>query len=428
MSALDPASARAWLFGLTLHGVKLGLDNIRELLRADGDPQAAYPSVHVAGTNGKGSVLAFLQAMLREAGYRVGRFTSPHLLDVAERFQINGANIPERALADCIARFQSHAECLPHPPTFFEVTTAVAFRHFADAAVDLALVETGLGGRLDATNVLAPEICAITNIGLEHTAYLGDTLEAIAGEKAGILKPRTPLVTGETRPGPLGVILARAAGLDCPVRRIGVDFRHDLSGGPWDQRIDYHGAGISLRDAPLGLAGAHQGENAAVALALAESLAPRFPKLDRDAMARGLATAVWPGRLERVLDDPPVVLDVAHNPDGMRRLAAALDAAVVVLAVSSDKDAAAMIAAIRPVARALILTAYDGPRALPAADLAAAAGPHPHLRVDTLPQALELALSHPQSGAPLVVTGSIFAVAEARAWLIARRGAPPPRF
>lgn len=424
----DPAAARAWLFDLSLHGVKLGLENITRLLHAAEDPQRGYPIVHVAGTNGKGSVLAFLQGMLMAAGYRVGRFTSPHLLDVSERFQIDGAGISDQALAGHIAYFQPLAADLPHPPTFFEMTTAIAFRHFAEAGMDIALIETGLGGRLDSTNVVQPVCCAITNIGLEHTAYLGDTLAAIATEKAGILKHGVPVVTAETQPEALDVILARAALLHCPVRRLGVDFRYDLSGDSWAQRIDYHGAGMSLRDAPVALAGRHQGENAAVALAIAESIQVRFPRIDRESMARGLATAKWPGRLERVIDAPPVILDVAHNPDGMRQLAGTLDACVVVLAVSADKDAAAMLAALRPVARTLILTTYDGPRALAVDQLAAAVGAQPHLRADTLPAALALGIDHARGDLPLVVTGSIFAVAEARAWLMAHHAAPPPQF
>jgi dihydrofolate synthase/folylpolyglutamate synthase len=428
MTPADSASQRAYLDTLAMHGIKLGLDNIQALLAAADHPQASYPTVHVAGTNGKGSTLALLQAMLCAAGYRTGRFTSPHLLDVTERFQIDGVSIPESALAENIAFFREAAQALPHPPTFFELNTAVAFRYFAQQQVDIALIETGMGGRLDSTNVLTPVVTAVTNIDLEHTAYLGDTLAAIAGEKAGIFKPGVPAVTAETQPEALDVIRHRAALLHCPLEELGRDFSFTLHGPPWDQRITYNSAGLSLHEAPLGLAGRYQGANAAVALALAERLAPRFPRLDNAALLQGLATAHWPGRLERVLDDPPVIIDVAHNVAGARQLTGIFNTAVIIMAVAADKDAAGMIALLAPMAEPLILTTFHGTRALSVDALSAAAAHHPHRTAPSLREAIAMAWPLATAARPLLITGSIFAAGEARQILMDEYGAPPLQF
>lgn len=428
MSPVDPAAQRAYLDRLAMHGIKLGLDNIRTLLAAAENPQDTYPAVHVAGTNGKGSVLAMLQAMLCAAGYRVGRFTSPHLLDVTERFQINGVSIAEPALAENIAFFREAAQVLSHPPTFFELNTAVAFRYFAQQQVDIALIETGMGGRLDSTNVLSPIATAITNIDLEHTAYLGDTLAAIAGEKAGILKPGVPAVAGALHPEALAVIAARADMLPCPLQQLGRDFSVELHGPPWDQRITYNSASLSLHEAPLRLAGRYQGANAAVALALAERLSQSFSRLETPLLQQGLATALWPGRLERVLDEPPVIIDVAHNVAGARQLTDVFNTAVVVMAVSADKDAAGMVDQLAPLAEPLILTAFTGSRALPVTTFSAAASRHPHRTAPTLREAIAMAWPLATPARPLLITGSIFAAGEARRILMDDYGAPPPQF
>lgn len=428
MSPADPASQRAYLDTLAMHGIKLGLDNIHALLAAAGNPHTSYPTVHVAGTNGKGSTLALLQAMLCAAGYRTGRFTSPHLLDVTERFQIDGVSIPEAALAENIAFFREAAEALPHPPTFFELNTAVAFRYFAQQQVDIALIETGMGGRLDSTNVLTPLVTAVTNIDLEHTAYLGDTLAAIAAEKAGIFKQGVPAVTAATQPEALEVIRRRAALLHCTLEELGQDFTFELYGLPWEQRITYNSAGLSLREAPLGLAGRYQGANAAVALALAERLATRFNRLDNAALLQGLATAKWPGRLERVLGHPPVILDVAHNVAGARQLADVFTTAVVVMAISADKDAAGMVDQLAPLAEPLILTTFPGPRALGVDALSAAAAHHPHRTAPSLHEAIAMAWPLAGPARPLLITGSIFAAGEARRILMDDYGAPPLQF
>ncbi len=419
---------RAYLMGLTVHGMKLGLDNIRFLLEAAGNPQSTYPTLHVAGTNGKGSVLAMLHAMLGAAGYNVGRFTSPHLLDLTERFQMGGAPIVEDALVENIAFFRARAEAMDSPPTFFELCTAVALRAFAQAKVDLALVEVGMGGRLDSTNVLEPLATAVTNIDLEHTQYLGTTLEEIAYEKAGILKSGVPAVVGEEHDVPRSVILKRARELDCPATVLNRDFRYSASGNPKAPRFEYASKALKLDGVTLSLPGPHQAANAAVAVSLAERLLPHFPRLDTAAIVHGLEHATWPCRIERVIERPPVYIDVAHNAAGASQLAQVFDKTITVLAVSSDKNAASIIAALRPIAKKLILTAYGEERALPLPELCAAANGCPHTTAPTLADAIERGMAEAKEDLPLLITGSIFTAAEAQQILMDRYGAPPPRF
>jgi dihydrofolate synthase/folylpolyglutamate synthase len=420
--------ARDYLVGLTLHGIKLGFDNINFLLAAAGDPHRTFRSVHVAGTNGKGSVVAMTDAILRAAGYSVCRFTSPHLLDLRERFLLNAEPIPEAALVENIAFFRAAAAAMDPPPTFFELCTAVAFRWFAACQPDVAVVEVGMGGRLDSTNVLSPLATAVTNIDLEHTAYLGDTLEKIAWEKAGIIKPGIPVAVGERRVGPRDVILARAAALDAPAALLGRDFTCTLAGPAWAQRLSYHGPRFSFDDAPLGLAGSYQGENAALALALAESLADTFPRVTSASAQAGIAAARWPCRLEKVIagDDasPTVIIDVAHNVAGAKKLAEAIEGCVTILSTASDKDAAGMIDILAPKAKTLVLTEFDGKRALPLADLARAAGTHPHECVPGLREAIRRGLALASPTHPLLITGSIYTAGEARQILIEEHGAP----
>ncbi|MCC6488034.1 MAG: bifunctional folylpolyglutamate synthase/dihydrofolate synthase [Candidatus Hydrogenedentes bacterium] len=420
---------RDYLASLEFHGIKLGLDNIRFLMSAAGDPHLRYPVVHVAGTNGKGSVVAMLASVLQAAGYRVGRFTSPHLLDLEERFVLDRTPVAADELNEQLAYFQVLAQEMSHPPTYFELCTAVAFRWFAEKAVDVAVVEVGMGGRFDSTNVVEPVACAITNIDLEHMQYLGATVEAIAFEKAGIIKPRVPVVVAEQQPAPLRVIQERADANGSPVSRLGRDFHFQLRGeDPFSQALDFDGATWQIADAPLALAGRYQGENAATALALAEVLESAFPRLNEDVARAGLSAARWPCRMEKVMDSPPVILDVAHNPAGMRRLAAELKQCFAVLAVSSDKDAAAMIRELDGIAHDLILTRYKGRRAADISELEAAAAGRPHRCFETLEPAIFAGIAAASVECPLVVTGSIFTAGQARRILMERYGAAPLQF
>jgi len=426
----ETLTPREYLFSLEHHGVRLGLETITYLLSSAGRPQECYPTVHVAGTNGKGSVIAVLNAILRAAGYRVGRFTSPHLIDLNERFQVNGRPIPDAELDENICYFQDIAEQREWwPPTFFELNAAIAFRWFEQCQVDCALIEVGLGGRFDATNVIVPEASAITNIDYDHMRYLGDTLEEIAFEKAGIIKEGRPVVVGETKPAPRNVILARAAELDCPVQLLDRDFHYAISGAPRELRFCFESGTMSFGPTPLGLAGSYQGENAATAVALAMVLAARFPKIDAQAIITGLRAARWPCRLEKVLDWPPVIIDVAHNVAGARKLAEDVSVkCVVILALSNDKDAAGIIEALGPITHTLILSQFSSERSLPMDRLCAAASNHPHRSAADLVEAVELGLELASPTRPLLITGSIFTAGSARRTLIERHGAPPLRF
>ncbi len=419
-----------YLYSLELHGIKLGLDNIHNLLSEARDPQHAYPTVHIGGTNGKGSVVAMLDAMLRAAGYRTGRFTSPHLCSVRERFLIDGEAIGAEALDGHIEFFRAIADRMEQSPTFFELNTAVAFRQFAEEQVDIALIEVGMGGRFDSTNVIVPEVTGITNIALEHTKYLGDTLEAIAFEKAGILKPGVPAVVGETAPGPLGVIVARAEEVGSPTSLLGRDFQYRLEGSAFSQSFGYTSESMRIEDCPMALPGGYQAMNAAVAVRLAEQLQPRFSALTQEAIVSGLNTARWPCRLETVLDSPKVILDVAHNAAGARELARALDTpCVLVLAIANDKDAGRIIEILSAKASTLILTTFTGARALSVDDLCARAGAFPYERRETPVEAIELGVQlATEQNIPLVIAGSVFMAGEARTILIDYYGAPELKF
>ncbi|HRI88786.1 MAG TPA: folylpolyglutamate synthase/dihydrofolate synthase family protein [Candidatus Hydrogenedentes bacterium] len=421
-------SPRDYLASLEFHGIKLGLENIQLLLRAAGNPQHAYPTLHVAGTNGKGSVVAFLASILRAAGYRVGRFTSPHLIDVTERFLVDDVPISNAALEENIEYFRTLSDGLPNPPTDFELCTAIAFRVFEQQKVDVAIIEVGMGGRYDSTNVVAPLVSVITNIAFDHQKYLGDTLAAIAAEKAGIIKPGVPVVTGERWPEAFDVIAERAVECSAPLVLKGKDFTYLGGGEPLAPSITYRSAHMKFEHAPLGLAGLHQVENAALAVAALEQVRDRFPAVSEAAIIQGLADARWPCRLERVLDDPPVYIDVAHNPAGIARLVECMPPCTVVFSASADKDGEEMLARLAPIAARLILTRFEGPRATSTADLARSAHGIPHEVCETLDGAIQMGLETASISQPLLITGSIFAAGQARQILIDSYGGAALQF
>lgn len=354
-------AALASLFARTGGGSKYGLDRTRALLHAIGDPHGAAPVFHVAGTNGKGSTVGTLVALLRARGLRVGAYTSPHLVDFRERIAVDGCAIAPGAVTAFVRAHAALTERIG--ASFFEVTTALAFDHFARSAVDVAVIETGLGGRLDSTNVVDPLAAGVTAIGLDHTELLGDTLEAIAGEKAGIYKRGRPAIVGERDAHVRGVLAARAeAAGAAPVRVVaettvvrgvalhGGGTRFDVE-MPWGDR---HVA-LPL-ETPL--VGAFQPYNVVTALAMVDAAGARY-RLPPDAIAGALRATRLPGRLQRV---GRYLFDVAHNPDGARTLAASLAAldlprpCAVLLAVLADKDWRGIVDALGPVADHLVLT------------------------------------------------------------------------
>ena len=318
--ALSYRATIDWLFDLQFVGIKMGLENIRSLAAFWGDPQRRYPVIHIAGTNGKGSTASFIAGALRAAGYRTGLYTSPHLVDFSERIRVDGIPITEGRVVQYARELRAEIERLQ--ATFFEATTLMAFRHFAEEKVDVAVIETGLGGRLDATNVVEPVLTVITSISIEHTEFLGDTLAEIAGEKAGIMKAGVPCISADQRPEALAALRRRAAELRIPLEIAALPadaldraVLHDL------ERMELPLPGFG-QPVEVGLVGRHQAENAAVAAAALRRMATALPKLDESAMRAGLCDvrrlSGLRGRLELLQRRPELVVDVGHNPDGIR--------------------------------------------------------------------------------------------------------------
>lgn len=404
------------LFALEQFGIKLGLDNIRAILAALDHPERAWRSIHIAGTNGKGSVAAMVERGLRAAGLKTGRYTSPHLDVVEERVSIDGEPIDRRSFAAAIELVfaavdeATRAGALTVVPTFFEVSTAAAFEIFRQAGVEVAVVEVGLGGRFDATNVLAPEVTAITSIAFDHERHLGTTLSQIAFEKAGIAKPDTPLVLGRLPGEAARRIAAVAAEVGAPL-------------------IDAHGTTTDRVYPPLELAlpGRHQLENAAVAVAILETWSARVSLVPTTAIVTGLTDCRWPARLEwlRLAGGGALLIDAAHNPAGAAALATYLqDTSLapipMVLAVMEDKDLTGMVKPLLPVASAFVATTVPHSRARTAASLASALRVlAPGLPIDAEPDA-EAAVTRALARAPrAVAAGSIYLIGPLRARLLA---------
>ena len=349
------------LFPRLGHGVKWGLERTRVLLAALGEPQRRFASIHVGGTNGKGSVAAMCASALREAGLRTGLYTSPHLCDFGERIQIDGRPVDRETLARVAARL--HAAVDRVGPTFFEATTALAFGVFADREVDAAVVEVGLGGRLDATNVIVPDVTCITNVSLDHADYLGSTVEDIAREKAGIIKPGVPLHTSEANRPVRRLLRERAERVGAPFLEVDPhrDVRHvELSGTRTSLRVTSDAWGELELSVPL--AGEHQATNAALAARVLESL-PAGMRPARREVVRGLAGVSWPGRVQRVSRAGVTwIFDVAHNVAGMEALVAALRSLrpprpmVVLAGILGDKDWGGMLPGLLEVADGAVLT------------------------------------------------------------------------
>ncbi len=350
-----------YLFALHRFGVKLGLDAITHLLQRLDHPQQTYATLHIGGTNGKGSSAAMVSAMLQAGGYRVGLYTSPHLIDFRERIRVQGEDISEAHVCELTARIRQVADSRGSL-TFFEFTTAMAFQYFFDQDVDIAIIEVGLGGRYDATNVLNPLGVLITGIGLDHEAYLGHTLPEIAREKAGIISQHAPVVLGKMPDSVSQVIEEIAHKNDAPVFRYGQDFSIAETG---QAEFSYHGCREQFFSLQTNLLGRHQMRNAGGALALLETAtAERFP-LSVDAVKAGLQHVRWKGRLEIIQHDPMVILDGAHNPLGARVLFDFLQSQlhdcpgrklIVVLGMMQDKNHTEYLQILLPLVDTLIVT------------------------------------------------------------------------
>jgi dihydrofolate synthase/folylpolyglutamate synthase len=426
------------------HRMDPSLEPIRDLLDLLGHPERAFPSVHLTGTNGKTSTARMVDALLTGFGLRTGRFTSPHLASVTERITLGGTPITPARLAEV---FDEVAPMLalvdsrqPRRLTFFELLEGLAFAAFADAPVDVGVVEVGLGGRWDATNVLAAPVVAVTSVDLDHMNYLGDTVAEIAAEKAGIIHPGAIAVLAADNAEATEVLLERTEAVGATAWLAGVHF------GLAERRLAVGGQLLTLTtpagsydEVFLPLLGLHQAHNAAVALATAEAfLGGGRDTLDPALVREAFARVRSPGRLELVRTSPTVLIDAAHNPAGARALAAALtesfhlDHVVGVLAVLADKDVAGLLEALEPVLSELVVTASTSPRALPVEDLEALAGEifgADRVRAaerldDALVLAVELAdAAAPEGGGAVVVAGSVVTAGEARLLLGGADGA-----
>jgi dihydrofolate synthase/folylpolyglutamate synthase len=410
---------------------KFDLQNITVLAERLGRPDRAFPSAHIAGTNGKGSTAAFLESILRRAGFRTGLNTSPHLERINERIRVEGTEISDAAFAKTLARIASLIEelladgKLQVHPTYFECVTAMAFEYFARQRVDFGVFEVGLGGRLDATNIVTPVVSIITRIDFDHENFLGHSLAEIAREKAGILKPAVPAVVAEQYPDAREVILARAAELGCPVIETSQAFRIDretLEGGFVRARATEIASGWSIELAP-NLAGRFQLHNALNAVAAARLLQNRGYRISDEAIERGVATTVWPGRLEKVSSHPDVYLDGAHNPSAARELAAFweqnfADRKVFLLyGALRDKAVDEVAGLLFPHAAEVIFTEPRTTRAISALQLAEIAAHHAKRSsvIADAEQALDYALANAASGDAVFISGSLYLVGQLRA-------------
>jgi len=399
-----------YALGNEIKSAKLGLERIRAVLEALGNPERAYRVVHVAGTNGKGSTCAMIDAGLRSAGVRTGLFTSPHLIEPTERIQIDGIPVSTADFERAFNIVHETAEKLDLDchPTYFETVTAMAFWLFREKQVETAVIEVGLGGRLDSTNVVQPVLTVITPIDFDHEAYLGHTIEAIASEKAGILKPGIPAVFAQQRPEAAKILDARAAELHVPVTRA-EDFKIR------ELHIDARGSRFSGIICPL--AGEHQVDNAVTA-----ALALIALRVSPD----GIKDARWPGRIEHVSPNPDIILDGAHNPAGARALARYLERFYgtrriwLVYGAMRDKAIEEVAGILFPIATELVLTAPDTPRALRPEALAEFAG-RGHME-PTVEAAIHYARTHAADEDAIVITGSLFVVGEARRLFLAPTG------
>lgn len=338
------------------------LGRMRRLMASLGNPQEAYPIIHVAGTKGKGSTCALAASALRAAGHRTGLYISPHLRDFAERIQVDGVSIEHADLVALVEEIKPAVAAIPELTTF-EITTALGFLHFARRKVDAAVIEVGLGGRLDATNIVTPRVSVITSLSYDHMTVLGNTLAAIAGEKAGIIKESLPVVSSPQPDEALAVIEKAAAERHAPLTLVGREVRFEAGPHTLDgQQLTVQGAALTIP-----LLGAHQLVNAAAAYAALQASGLDVPAA---AVRQGFAEVVWPCRFEVVRREPPVVLDSAHNRDSARHLRQALDdyfpgrPVVWVFAILEDKDAAGMLAELAPRLTRIIATQADHPRAL----------------------------------------------------------------
>jgi len=422
--------------------MRLGLSRMERLLRCLGNPERNWQAVHVAGTNGKGSASAMIASILQAAGFKVGLFTSPHLERFSERIRVNSREASLEELVPAAEKISAWLSALEKReeelPTEFEAVTALAFWYFSRAGVDWAVIEAGLGGDLDATNLVFPQVTVITNIDYDHTEVLGESLAAIASAKAGIIKPAVPLITAAQGEA-LEVLKVRAEMKGAPLVQILPGEEPEENSVPgartvkwerlpvnpafWGETINLYGLRQFYPQIRVSLAGRHQGANAAVAAAAAEVLGEQGAKIDAPAIYEGLEKVFWPGRCELFSSEPRILLDGAHNPAGAKALAAALkerfagDKLVLLLGVLGDKDSSGIVKELAPLADLIIATVPPSPRAADAAFLAAECSKHTDARIFVEPDvcsALQRGIEALDAKTVLCVTGSLYLVGAVR--------------
>ena len=409
------------MYSMRRFGIILGLETTAGILEGLGNPQDTFSSIHIAGTNGKGSIASALASILQKAGYRVGLYTSPHLIRFNERICVNGTPIDDNDVVSSWEAVKSvhHGD---REPTFFEFSTAMAFHEFGRRKVDWAVIETGMGGRMDSTNVITPAVSVITNISLEHKTYLGSTIKAITGEKAGIIKPGVPVVTGVSQKRARSVIEATAARQAAPLFTMGRDFRVRRTG---NGRFSYQGMDHHWKGLQTGLMGGHQVDNAALVLATSELVMRDGANLCKDHIQYGLAQNCWPGRLEVVSKKPYVILDGAHNLMAARRLSRFLQDALagrritMVAGILDDKPFEAILKDLVAPCERLIITRARIDRSLPSETLAAAARPLiGNIQIiEDVGQAVHHAITTSAPDDAVCIAGSLYVVGEAKAAL-----------
>jgi len=405
-----------YLYSLQKYGIKFGLSKTSNLLKALGNPHQEQRYIHIGGTNGKGSVAAFIASVLEETGLRVGLYTSPHLVRFTERFRINRVEITREKAADLIGELRD-ASVHEEPPTFFEATTAMALAYFARENTDIAIMEVGMGGRLDATNVITPLVSVITNISKEHEFFLGSRLLDIAGEKGGIIKEGIDVVTGATQLSVIRLFESICKAKTAPIWRLGKDIRYRTTGSG----LHYSGLNRQFNGLRLGLKGKFQSRNGALALAAIERLEEMGYKVSSQNIREGLEKTIWPGRMQVVAKNPTIILDGAHNPSAMKALADSIKAGlrfrqmILVIGVMEDKEIGQILRRIVPLSDYIIYTRPVYYRAASPETIMAegARMGKPGEIVPLLTEAIEKAREIADPRDLIVICGSLFTVGEA---------------
>lgn len=417
-----------WLYSLEARGEIYKLERMDRALALLGNPHRRLRVVHIAGTKGKGSVAAMIDSALRAAGFKCGLYTKPHLVRLTERTRVDGAEMPGALMLEYIERLRAILENRGLGLTFFEFTVAMMLLYFAESGVDVAVIETGLGGRLDSTNVVMPQLSVITPIGFDHMDHLGYTITAIAGEKGGIIKPGVPVVIGAGDPDARLTLMSIAAQHQSPVRMIGREFTY-RSRSP-AHRVDYHGLGLRLEGVELGVAGPFQHENAAIALAALEALRAQGWSMPEEAIRKGFGEVYWPGRFDVVWREPLVILDCAHNELSVAALLETLTVELgpevkprLVFACLEDKQWRRMAEMLGPRVRDVTLTRVRPKRPLEPESLLPLFTRHAPVRIIRQPvEAMERVLAEAAADDVILVAGSVYLVGEIYPCFLARQG------